>query len=232
MTAERNHVTPRFSRSQAAATGKRPKASEQVRRVVIDRTSAPPQRSAMMRSLFFGLLLLSAFPAGAEVSFDYDQTKPLDLQDTGSREQDGVRSRDITYALPDGSRNAATMIARDGREKSRPGVVFVHWYGTPAPTSNRTQFIPDAIELAKSGTVSLLIGTHGRVGNIFVSRWRLLDTIRRDVRRACGGERSAREVFRFRGGDAVGLATGSYTDRNRRKKRSRILSRKWRRSIR
>jgi cephalosporin-C deacetylase-like acetyl esterase len=35
----------------------------------------------------------------------------------------------------------------------------VHWYAPPEPTSNRTQFIPDAIELAKDGVISLLIDT-------------------------------------------------------------------------
>ena len=32
-----------------------------------------------------------------------------------------------------------------------PAVLFVHWYGPPAPTSNRTQFVPDAVTLAGHG---------------------------------------------------------------------------------
>ncbi|MEP6821705.1 MAG: alpha/beta fold hydrolase [Chthoniobacterales bacterium] len=143
----------------------------------------------MTRSFFVGLLLLSALSAFAQVSFDYDQAKPLDLKDTGSREQDGVRLRDITYALPDGSRNAATVVAKDGRAAGRPGVLFVHWYGPPALTSNRTQFIPDAIELAKDGAVCLLIDTPWSKPEYFRERKRDGDYARsvqevKDLRRA------------------------------------------------
>ncbi len=143
----------------------------------------------MIRFLCFGLLVLSTFPAVADISFDYDQAKPLDLKDTGSREQDGVRLRDITYALPDGSRNAATVVAKDGPAMDRPGVLFVHWYGPPAPTSNRTQFIPDAIELAKGGAVCLLIDTPWSKPKYFRERKRDGDYARsvqevKDLRRA------------------------------------------------
>ena len=40
-----------------------------------------------------------------------------------------------------------------------PAVLFVHWYEPPKPTSNRTEFVEDAVELARLGTVSLLIDT-------------------------------------------------------------------------
>ena len=30
----------------------------------------------------------------------------------------------------------------------RPAILFLHWYGPPSPTSNRTQFLPEAVELA------------------------------------------------------------------------------------
>lgn len=105
------------------------------------------------------MLAMPGLATGAEISFDYDQKRPLDLKETETREQDGVTLREINYAALDGSRNAATIVAQKGTGASHPGVLFVHWYGPPALTSNRTQFIPDAIELAKSGVVSLLIDT-------------------------------------------------------------------------
>ena len=134
-------------------------------------------------------LLLSAFPVLAEVSFDYDQKQALDLKETGRRAQDGVTLRDIGYVLPDGSRNAATLVAKDGSFGARPAVLFVHWYGPPAPTSNRTQFIPDAIELAKGGAVSLLIDTPWSKPEYFDERNREGDYARsvqqvKDLRRA------------------------------------------------
>ena len=79
------------------------------------------------------------------------------------------------------------------RPRQRPErvrrVLFVHWYGPPRPTSNRTQFIPDAIELAKSGVVSLLIDTPWSVPEFFKLRKREDDYARsvqqpKDLRRA------------------------------------------------
>ena len=44
--------------------------------------------------------------------------------------------------------------------KPAPAIMFVHWLETSQPTSNRSQFLDEAIELAKRGSVtSLLIET-------------------------------------------------------------------------
>jgi dienelactone hydrolase len=106
-----------------------------------------------------GFALVTALSAEAQISFDYHQKRPLDLQEDGVREEQGVTLRDISYATLDGGRNAATLVARKTPSESRPGILFVHWYGPPEPTSNRTQFIPDAIELAKADVISLLVDT-------------------------------------------------------------------------
>lgn len=96
----------------------------------------------------------------ASPSFDYDRTKPVDMTVAAP----GVTVRQITYAQLDGSRNAATLVTPDrsegaGRVEGRPAILFLHWYGPPQPTSNRTQFLPEAVELAGSGVVSLLVDT-------------------------------------------------------------------------
>ncbi len=67
--------------------------------------------------------------------------------------------------------------------------MFVHWYGPPRPTSNRTQFIPDAVELAKGGAISLLIDTPWSRPEYFRERKREEDYARsvgqvKDLRRA------------------------------------------------
>ncbi len=145
----------------------------------------------MTRASFAGfwLLVLLAAPACAEIAFDYDQMKPLEIKETGTREQEGVQLRDITYVLPGGSRNAATIVEKKGQTGARPGILFVHWYGPPEPTSNRTQFIPDAVELAKGGAVSLLIDTPWSRPEYFRERKRDGDYARsvqqvKDLRRA------------------------------------------------
>jgi fermentation-respiration switch protein FrsA (DUF1100 family) len=41
----------------------------------------------------------------------------------------------------------------------RPAVLFVHWYGSPPPQSDRRQFLEEALDLAQFGVTSLLIDT-------------------------------------------------------------------------
>jgi fermentation-respiration switch protein FrsA (DUF1100 family) len=72
----------------------------------------------------------------------------------------GVTVHQLTYAQLDGSRNMATLVEPDAPLVApRPAILFLHWYGPPNPTSNRTQFLPDAVDLAGSGVVSLLVDT-------------------------------------------------------------------------
>ena len=88
--------------------------------------------------------------------------------------------RDVTYATLDGRRNGATIVEPPASSRPRGAVLFVHWYGPPRPTSNRTQFVPDAVELAKSGVVSLLIDTPWSVRSISSS-----ESVRRTTRGRC-----------------------------------------------
>jgi dienelactone hydrolase len=86
----------------------------------------------------------------------YDRSIPFDLKEVTTTEQDGVTIRDINYAA---------YASRHGRIKAfivRPkgkgpfaGVVFFHWLGEVK--SDRTEFLDEAIVLAKQGAVSLLI---------------------------------------------------------------------------
>ena len=128
-------------------------------------------------------------PTGFQVSFDYDRALPPDIQETARRQQGGAGVRDVTYATLDGRRNAATIVEPATASGRRGAVLFVHWYGPPRPTSNRTQFIPDAVELAKSGVVSLLIDTPWSIPEYFKLRKREDDYARsvqqvKDLRRA------------------------------------------------
>jgi fermentation-respiration switch protein FrsA (DUF1100 family) len=100
------------------------------------------------------LILLSILQAP---SFAYDTARPLDVRPAADGA--GATVRELTYATLDGGRNAATLVTPASARGPHPAVLFVHWYEPPKPTSNRTEFIEDAIELASSGVVSLLIDT-------------------------------------------------------------------------
>ena len=101
-----------------------------------------------------------------------------------------VTVRQLTYAQLDGSRNAATLVSPAATGGApRPAILFLHWYGPPSPTSNRTQFLPEAVELAGDGVVSLLVDTPWTRERWFAQRDSARDyeftvQMARDVRRA------------------------------------------------
>jgi cephalosporin-C deacetylase-like acetyl esterase len=74
-----------------------------------------------------------------------------------------VTVRQLTYTQPDGSRNPATLVvpadSPSAARTAHPAILYLHWYEPPRPTSNRTEFLAEAIELAQSGVVSLLVDT-------------------------------------------------------------------------
>ncbi len=90
-------------------------------------------------------------PAGAQ-DYTFDRQRPFAVADRD------VSVREITYAGPSGEATEATLVApvAPGRH---PAVLFVHWYGPGHTTSNRTQYVPDALALARHGIVSLLVDT-------------------------------------------------------------------------
>jgi cephalosporin-C deacetylase-like acetyl esterase len=96
----------------------------------------------------------------------------------------------LTYAQLDGTRNAATLVTPAAAGTgARPAILFLHWYGPPDPSSNRTQYLPEAVELAGSGVVSLLVDTPWSKERWFATRDSAKDyeftvQVEKDVRRA------------------------------------------------
>jgi dienelactone hydrolase len=90
------------------------------------------------------------FPELARL-FDYDQKAPLDLKEIGVEDRGGIKIHDITYASPKGGQVTAYLIVPAGRGPFA-GLVFMHPdYGA------RTAFLSEALLLAETGAVSLLI---------------------------------------------------------------------------
>jgi fermentation-respiration switch protein FrsA (DUF1100 family) len=97
-------------------------------------------------------------PAPASL-FDY-QSQPTSIQQVSAKDKEGVSLREITYDRASGGRNAATLVLPPAAvSPPYAGVLFIHWYEPPNPTSNRTEFVENAVALARAGTVSLLIDT-------------------------------------------------------------------------
>ena len=92
--------------------------------------------------------------------FDYDQDSPLNIEEVSSEMRGDVEIKDITYTSPvDDSEISAYLIVPAG-EGPFPGILYVHWLENGDPTSNRTQFVDEAVGLADTdGVMSLLIST-------------------------------------------------------------------------
>lgn len=90
--------------------------------------------------------------------FDENPITPLDLQDAGPvQDFAGVQVRDVSLTAHDGSR-APCYLVEPPAAISPPfaGAVWLHWLEPQAFDSDRRQFLPEAIELAQQGVVSLL----------------------------------------------------------------------------
>src|SRR5262249_58319445 len=97
------------------------------------------------------------------------------------RQPASVTVQQLAYAQLDGTRNAATLVSpydsasgvaqrRPAPNGAHPAILFLHWYEPPRPTSNRTEFLAEAVELAQSGVVSLLVATPWTVDRWFLQR--------------------------------------------------------------
>jgi len=79
--------------------------------------------------------------------------------------------RDVSFPNSTGGRTAAYLVEPSSPKAPKgPGVLFVHWYETDAPDSNRSQFLREAIPLANDGVTSLLIDTMWSKPEWFLTR--------------------------------------------------------------
>ncbi|MEO8499540.1 MAG: prolyl oligopeptidase family serine peptidase [Vicinamibacteria bacterium] len=87
--------------------------------------------------------------------FDYDHDAPLGVAEKGVEKREGAAIRDVTFNALMG-KDVAAFIVTPGGPGPFPAVLWVHWLGEPA-TTNRTQFLDEAVKLASKGVVSVLV---------------------------------------------------------------------------
>jgi cephalosporin-C deacetylase-like acetyl esterase len=108
------------------------------------------------------MLVLCSLCAGAAdlVELLAYRKLPTKLSVRGREKRDGALILDVTFASLSGGRTAAYLVAPARKQKAKsPAMLFVHWYEPESKYSNRTQFLDEAVVLAGSGAVSLLIET-------------------------------------------------------------------------
>lgn len=88
--------------------------------------------------------------------FAYDRGAPLNVKLIGEKDRDGVTVQDITYVGSQGDTVPAYLVIPKGSGKLA-AVIWGHWLMPGAANSNRTEFLNEAIALAPTGVVSLMI---------------------------------------------------------------------------
>ena len=112
-----------------------------------------------MRILFtlFSLSLALSLARAADTEvFNYDKSAPLNVVEVGREQRGGATVRDITFVgVKDPIKAYVVVPAAPGPHAA---ILYVHWLGDPA-TTNRTEFLDEAVTLAGRGVVSLLVDT-------------------------------------------------------------------------
>ena len=86
--------------------------------------------------------------------FAYDHDAPMQLTEVGRETRGAAVVRDVSFVPVDQPVKAYIVAPADG--KTGPAILYVHWLGEPA-TTNRTEFLAEAVELAGRGVTSLLV---------------------------------------------------------------------------
>lgn len=99
--------------------------------------------------------LVTATAAEPADLFAYDKAAPLNVQEAGRETRGPALVRDLTFA-PAGQPVKAYLVSPASGAGPHAAILYVHWLGDPK-TTNRTQFLDEAVTLAGRGVVSLLV---------------------------------------------------------------------------
>lgn len=104
------------------------------------------------------MLVLIALAQDADLlrHFDYDERAPLEVRETAVEHRRRVAIHDISYVSPKGGRVPAYLVVPEGKGPFA-AVLWGHWYQPGSEFLNRREFLEEAVTLAPSGVVSLLI---------------------------------------------------------------------------
>ena len=125
----------------------------------------------MKTAHWLGLALIClqvAYAADNRNLFRYDSTQLLNIEEKSSENRSGAVIHDILFNDTAGQSMTAYLVVPQGKGPFA-AILYVHWLEDPA-TSNRTQFLKEAEELAPRGTVSLLVNMPWSAPNWFRNR--------------------------------------------------------------
>src|SRR4051794_5745096 len=77
--------------------------------------------------------------------FNYNQTKPLDVTETASEMRGDVAVKTISYSSPVPGKPIGAYLVVPSADGPSPAIEYVHWYDPAEPTSNKTEFLDEAV---------------------------------------------------------------------------------------
>jgi hypothetical protein len=88
--------------------------------------------------------------------FDYDSRAGLAMRETDVHKRGNIRLIELNYAGASGDRVPAYLLIPPGGGPF-PAIIWGHWLMKSSPLANKDEFMEEAVALAHSGVVSLLI---------------------------------------------------------------------------
>ena len=91
------------------------------------------------------------------------------------KKEEGYEKHLLVFQTPFGYRRMAELFLPEGTGPF-PVILYIHWYEPIAHDSNRSQFVNEAIEMARSGAICLTVETLWSDPDFFLKRTQLDDT--------------------------------------------------------
>jgi cephalosporin-C deacetylase-like acetyl esterase len=88
--------------------------------------------------------------------FDDNRSVPIQPKEISTEKRGSVTVHDITYFGADRAQVSAYLVVPEGNGKFA-AIVWGHWLMPHSPSANRKEFLDEAVTIAPSGVVSLLI---------------------------------------------------------------------------
>jgi dienelactone hydrolase len=100
---------------------------------------------------------------------NYPKLNPSDVRLLGAKKEDGYEKQLLVFQTPFGYRRMAELFLPEGRG-TFAAILYVHWYEPESHDSNRSQFVNEAIEMAKRGIICLTVETLWSDPDFFLKR--------------------------------------------------------------
>ncbi len=115
----------------------------------------PPRLCVILAALNLGAVPFALATESPDAPFNYDHAAPLHTREIGHETRGGALIRDLTFTPAD-QPVKAYLVSPIAGSAPHAAILYVHWLGEPT-TTNRTEFLEEAVTLASHGVISLLV---------------------------------------------------------------------------